>query len=504
MLKKRSSVLIAGLAVLLGIVPVANAQSDVEVNAGIRFNFTPPGARSLGMGGAFLALADDATAAVTNPAGLIQLQKPEIMVEGLSSDFTTVFADGGRRFGSPSRVAVPMTRSEKECTVELVGSCLDTFSKIQFGESDSSTSGLSFLSFVYPRDRWSLALYRHELANFEASFRRQGPFFPGKEAAGDVFAFRVFPADAQTDLEIINWGVSGAFQVNEVFSIGAGVSLADFSLDSVTKRYHPQGPFIDEFGNYLPEAQGGTRDSLNRFLPGQFIATNLNKTDIEAGDDDDVSFNLGLLITPRGSRWTIAASYREGPEFDLPVTSVFGPSSDFCADGQTKQCAFLATGLPAREGDEELTQHKFKVPDSYGVGFSFAASDNLTLSLDFMRVLYSQMARSRSPEVPYDASDTNEVHLGLEWRLDAENPVFLRAGIWRDPDHRFAIDDNDVDRDISNHLRKGSIFLEGSDETHYSLGAGIVINNNFLIDAAVDFSDPVTTATAAFTIRFGT
>jgi long-subunit fatty acid transport protein len=36
------------------------------------------GARALGMGGAFISIADDATAASWNPGGLIQLEKPEI------------------------------------------------------------------------------------------------------------------------------------------------------------------------------------------------------------------------------------------------------------------------------------------------------------------------------------------------------------------------------------------------------------------------------------------
>ncbi len=41
------------------------------------------GARAVGMGGAFIAIADDATAASWNPAGLIQLEKPELsIVEG--------------------------------------------------------------------------------------------------------------------------------------------------------------------------------------------------------------------------------------------------------------------------------------------------------------------------------------------------------------------------------------------------------------------------------------
>ena len=40
------------------------------------------GARALGMGGAFIGVADDATAASWNPGGLIQLETPEISIVG--------------------------------------------------------------------------------------------------------------------------------------------------------------------------------------------------------------------------------------------------------------------------------------------------------------------------------------------------------------------------------------------------------------------------------------
>ncbi|MBI3988787.1 MAG: hypothetical protein HY347_04135 [candidate division NC10 bacterium] len=48
------------------------------------FDFVPmgSGARALGMGGAFIAIADDATASFWNPAGLTQLERPEVSVVG--------------------------------------------------------------------------------------------------------------------------------------------------------------------------------------------------------------------------------------------------------------------------------------------------------------------------------------------------------------------------------------------------------------------------------------
>ncbi len=51
----------------------------IEVSS---WNPVGSGARALGMGGAFIAVADDATAASWNPGGLIQLENPEVSIVG--------------------------------------------------------------------------------------------------------------------------------------------------------------------------------------------------------------------------------------------------------------------------------------------------------------------------------------------------------------------------------------------------------------------------------------
>jgi hypothetical protein len=51
------------------------------------------GARAFGMGGAFLARADDATAASWNPAGLSYLRRPELSVVGARNEFSRGPAD---------------------------------------------------------------------------------------------------------------------------------------------------------------------------------------------------------------------------------------------------------------------------------------------------------------------------------------------------------------------------------------------------------------------------
>ena len=65
------------LIIILNIMfSMAYAQQVVEVSSSL--NPVGSGARATGMGGAFIGVADDATAASWNPAGLIQLEKPEI------------------------------------------------------------------------------------------------------------------------------------------------------------------------------------------------------------------------------------------------------------------------------------------------------------------------------------------------------------------------------------------------------------------------------------------
>ncbi|MCP4203105.1 MAG: hypothetical protein GY769_14380, partial [bacterium] len=53
------------LTTLLAAAPQLAAQEEALAN--VEFSFSNPGARSMGFGGAFVALADDATAAFANP-----------------------------------------------------------------------------------------------------------------------------------------------------------------------------------------------------------------------------------------------------------------------------------------------------------------------------------------------------------------------------------------------------------------------------------------------------
>ena len=68
------------------------------------------GARAIGMGGAFIAVADDATAASWNPAGLVQLERPELSIVG---DYVSRSAD----YSSLSHPEVNNSAKTDECNL---------------------------------------------------------------------------------------------------------------------------------------------------------------------------------------------------------------------------------------------------------------------------------------------------------------------------------------------------------------------------------------------------
>jgi long-subunit fatty acid transport protein len=72
---RRTRHIALALCAFAALIPNASAQ-DLEFS--VSSSPVGSGARAAGMADAFVAIADDATAASWNPAGLIQLEEPEI------------------------------------------------------------------------------------------------------------------------------------------------------------------------------------------------------------------------------------------------------------------------------------------------------------------------------------------------------------------------------------------------------------------------------------------
>lgn len=432
----------------------ALAQSNDEIQTGIQFNFSTPGARSLALGGAFLGAADDATAAYTNPAGLTQLVEPEASFEARAWRFESAFADRGH---------VPETA--------LSGVGVDTIDGLEQGSLADETAGLSFLSYVHTTGRWAFAAYRHQLADFRASLEMHGPFV-GPRTTRD----RISPAKSALALEIANYGLSAAYRLNGGVSLGLGLSYFDFELASRTDRFFR----AERTGDPLVDVLTG-----NFYGPADFRPENVTNVQTQAGDDRAVGLTAGLLWKIDG-RWSVGGVFRQGPELDFRATFTDGPASD-------------------RPGEVDPTlggEGTYHVPDVWGLGAAYRLTDSMLLTFDWDHVRYSELAdgalnllrAAQGDPGRFVMDDADELHLGFEYQgLTAKLPWSVRLGAWHDPDHKLRYEGP------AENLR--ARFRAGEDELHWAAGVGLVVRR-FQLDLAADVSERVKTLSLSGVARF--
>jgi hypothetical protein len=427
------------LVVLLGQLLASADVLGQEAAVPLQFNFSDPGARSMGFGGAFVALADDATAAFSNPAGLTQILKPEISIEGRRWSYSTPYTEGGRVEGLPS------------------GFGIDTTVGLRTATSDVDVTGISFLSLVFPTGRWSLALYRHDVANFEFFSETQGLFGGGT----DCCQTRDFDMRAANDFNIVSYGLSAAYRISDRFDLGLGLIYYDASFisNATLFRTDDDSPAsIVGVNSYLPE-----RTVLNEEI---------------SFDDSDTALSAGFLWR-LSDKWRIGGVYRQAPEVDLGVELTAGETFD----------PGIAPGGLLLRVDAML-----EMPELYGLGIAYRDPDGrLSVSFQWDRINYSSIVDSLKLD-DRAMDDVDELHLGAEYVFIGSTPVVaLRLGTWLEPDHQM--------RNKSDSVFADALLPRGKDEMHYSLGVGVA-TPRFQFDVAADFADHVDTVSLSAIFNF--
>jgi long-subunit fatty acid transport protein len=422
------------LAALL-IAGAATAQQEVPPT--FEFSFSNPGARSLGFGGAFVALADDATAAFANPAGLVQLIEPELSIEGRFWSYSTPHVAGGRIFGSP------------------VGIGLDQTAGLRQGESSQDLSGLSFMAFVYPGRHWSVAFYRHQLANYEFSGEMHGLFSGPWPGFGQR---REWDLRKTADLEVVSYALSGAYRVTESLSLGLGVAYFEGALSTVTDAFGILG-FVND-----PEVFVAQKP----LVPARNVYSILLDM-----SDTDWGFNAGLLWSASPA-WSVGGFYRQGPELAVTGEFLLGPTNPFS----------LPAGTLVGAATESMG-----FPEVFGLGTVFRSRERrLTLSFEWDRVGYSSIAdlyNSFEDEPGFILDDADEFHFGVEYAfLQTRSILAVRTGLWLDPAHALTFD--------GESYVAAAILRPGDDELHFAAGVGVAFER-LQLDLGADFSDLVNT-----------
>ncbi|HHT9121449.1 MAG TPA: OmpP1/FadL family transporter [Candidatus Wunengus sp. YC63] len=423
-----------------------HAIDNTAIWQGVDFDFSQPGARSRGIGSAFVGAADDATAAVTNPAGLVQLPEMQISLEGrtIAKESSDV-GWGGNTNGS--------IRNEDRTDVSFF--CFSTPVKLY--------NDLSINTAIFYNKLSSLG------TNIDLSK------FPDKVKIEGFGVNAIFPEySSKIDLALDEFGTSfGLGLLDGKLMLGAGISVLYLNVES---EYGQSSPIIAP-----RHAQTPTFREMQE------------KVDVN-DDDFDFAFRGGLLYSPV-KKLTVGASARFMPDMEYETNYHIISDTYFNTAGQ----------LDATVLDDEILQ-KLKVPDVYSLGLSYRITDKFTFFAEGKYIAYSDMmddfdAIWRSPFAyggkvrgRYDINDIIEPHIGAEYvfMLKDTTPLAFRCGSYYEPAHGLEFDASLTDPSVESvEVAKAleNLMDGGEDLWHVTIGLGTVIKNKYQIDAAADLTE---------------
>jgi long-subunit fatty acid transport protein len=419
----------------------ANAQSTAQIP--LQFDFMNPGARSLGMGSAFIGAADDATAAFANPAGLALLNTREISAELRSRRVETPFLQGGRISGT------------------VTGTGADTIAGPSYGIDVDQHVTPTFLSFIMPTGSFTFALYVHEAVGIENTFFSNGVFERLTFAGITDDNNRDLPLGGTRTMTIRSYGGALGFKHGR-FAFGGGASADTFDLESSFARYS----FVSNV--FSPADRGIT------------IATATQQ-----GNDVSVGANVGFLYSiPNG--FSVGMQFRRGPRFAfsqedrVPISQL-----DLIRPGHFKVPDVFGIGA------------QWKVNQSLRFVVDYDRVQYSQLKTDFIDI--QALSSGRQDQLRTD--DGNEVHGGAEYLfLNLPHVIALRGGAWFDPDHAVRYEATPAN-DATDVLLKATL-PGGENLVHYTFGAGIALANRVEINGGADLSSRTTYITASAVVRF--
>ncbi len=440
--------------VLFG-VGAAEAQSDGFAFTGINFNFTNPGARARGIGGAFVAIADDSTAALANPAGLAYLDR-EISLEWIRDE--EAFPVG------------QLTQGGVDTEISNIGfSFIPQQDPFRVGAS-SSSSRLNYGSLLLPlkKNRLTLALSYGVLAQLESQFEAgdsvvcvgvDGVASMGNAGEACTLSF-VDPDGGPVPVQHFGQSVRYSMKT-EVMSAALGYRLSD------------QWSLGLEIGLGQTEFDG--RAEIERSS-----AALEDRVEVSQGNDQDLLYTVGVLY--RADRWGFGASWRSASRYRID-NALLDPSGEPVDD--------------AVPFDGELT-----VPERAAIGVVFYPTDSWVIAAEVARIPYSDVLSRMRPfsgieegaDISYRIEDVTELHLGAEYtRFTGKRGWSLRGGWWRDQTHLPYVDESysDARNDVDDRARAVQSLVREKfkeDIDHFTLGVGLS-SGVVRVDAAVDWTD---------------
>jgi len=386
------------------------------------FNIEGTGARALGMGGAFIAVADDATAASWNPAGLAQLTKPEasMVYDHFSGDLKWK-ESGTVTYNMPHYLDYNYHDINDKAT--------------------TSYSDFSFVSVTYPFEignRFLVTQFSYnQISNLPDFSNKYGYAYDFVHDDGSAYGERLYDYTWKGSASggINAYTLSLASELFKGFNLG--LSLNYLKAD-VTNTYSSAYTYTESWAGGT-SGSGWENDSLKY-------------------DFKDWYFDFGMLYKIN-EMFSVGAVYH----------------SSFTTDLNYSQSISDPTGTTPWNPKGEV-----KWPDGWGVGIAFRPIQPLTFAADYSKTMWSKATvkwddptitppTTYFPYFWYDKQyDTGSTRLGAEYALVLQSGLVIpfRAGWFKE------------DQISTYYIGSGQVSVDG-----YTLGTGVTYKN-FQFDVA--------------------
>lgn len=419
--------------------------------SGISFDFTNPGARARGIGGAFVAVADDASAMVTNPAGLNNLERPQIVIEG---KYFTTDTDDSTIIGWDNSAIID--------------------------RKDTNYADITYLSLStpLPNKNFTMGLFYNENMHSESQLDIQYLFY------GLPDYFTTFTVDTKLNVDQFGLALAGSLMEGKV-KLGVTLSYLDLNIDSSFQALD----FTSAAGDYTMKPY-----NLQNIGNGEY------------------AIGFGILLQPI-EKLTVGFNASIMPSFDVTsqITQGFWDDTydpftetNSFANGQDWDPDTFDHCTPGPDGRSYRCDSQFSMPDIYSIGAAYRPNDNWLFSVEGKFVKYSDLLDSfRAPywylegsyAWEFDIDDVWEFHAGVEYlTFIKEKPLAFRFGIYSDPAHELKYTGSDT-------VTFG-VFDGGEDQTHVTAGLGTLISDSFQLDLAIDYAEEASQLVISAGYRF--
>jgi long-subunit fatty acid transport protein len=339
------------------------------------------GARAAGMGGAFIAIADDATAASWNPSGLIQLERPELSIVGQyfynKEDFS-------------SNIKPEINNS-----------------------NDTDRTDLNYFSFTYPFHFYRnmvVSINYQNLYNFDRSFAHKLYF---SSAGLDLSQEKDFSQDGSVGA----LGLAAAIEITPRISLGATLNIW---TDELFWRNGWDATFSEHASGTMPGVSV-TIDTLIYDKYKNFRGINAN---IGLLWDMTKDLTVGAVLkTP------FTASLRH--EFSYSQIQVLGPPVDTDVTSQQAIIEDVELKMPFSYG----VGLSWRISDALSMDMDIYRTEwrNYLLT-DGQGNKFSPI--DGRPESETNVKDTSQIRIGGEYLFisgKTEIVIPMRVGLFYDP-----------------------------------------------------------------------